>query len=216
LVWQRLFDFAPPGEFHRYTSPLIMTEEHISNEPANQQIVEHMDEVFEFRQSLSDETDRGCALMAAAYLDSELQKLLSKYCVNNPNVQKDIFGRSRSLSTFSSRIDMSYLLGLLGPNAHRDLHLIRKVRNEFAHVASPIDFNDPGLAQRCDELYHDAYGKPVPPRKKFMRVARGVLGIIHAIFFSISSIVEANDVSIEGAKKHMKIFLKTLGIDDDV
>ena len=33
-------------------------------------------EVFEFRRSLTPETDRGCALMAAAYLDAETRGTL--------------------------------------------------------------------------------------------------------------------------------------------
>src|SRR5438876_8972547 len=110
-----------------------MSDDPNLEEEVDRLITGRMREVFEFRQSLSDESDRGCALMAAAYLDAELDRLLRKYCVNNPNVQNDIFGSSRPLGTFSSRIDMCYLLGLLGPNAHRDLHLIRRVRNEFAH-----------------------------------------------------------------------------------
>lgn len=176
---------------------------------------QRMDEVFEFRQSLNAETDRGCALMAAAYLEAELQKLLAKYFVNNEAVQKEIFGHSRPLGSFSSRIDIAYLLGLIGPNAHRDLHLIRRVRNEFGHVPTPIDFNDPALASRCNELYHDACGKKVPPRTKFTRVTLGVLGIIHANLYSITSLQEAKDVSMEAAKTNLNKFLKAIGFEDD-
>src|ERR1044071_2597257 len=130
------------------------------------------EEVFEFRRSLTGETDRGCALMAAAYLDSELEKLLRKYFVNNENVQDEIFGHSRPLGTFSSRIYLAYLVGLIGPKVRRDLHLIRRVRNEFGHVPTPISFDDPALASRCRELYHDTYGKEATPRVKFNRVVR--------------------------------------------
>jgi hypothetical protein len=37
-----------------------------------------IDEVLEFRSSLTGETDRGCALTAAAYLGDELEKLLGE------------------------------------------------------------------------------------------------------------------------------------------
>ncbi len=37
-----------------------------------------IDEVLEFRSSLTGETDRGCALTAAAYLSDELEKLLGE------------------------------------------------------------------------------------------------------------------------------------------
>jgi len=47
------------------------------------------------------------------------------------------------LSSFSARIDMAYLLGLLGDD-HRyymSFHSIRKIRNLFAHTLAPIDFS---------------------------------------------------------------------------
>ncbi len=56
--------------------------------------MERFDDVFAFRRTLTPETDRGCALMAAAYLDAELETLLRKYFVANRNVQDDIFGHS--------------------------------------------------------------------------------------------------------------------------
>jgi len=90
-----------------------------------------LDQVIRFRLSLEVETDRGCALMAGAYLDSELKKLLKNHLVSNEKIQDELFELSRPLGTFSSRIDPAYLLGLIGPQAHRDLHLIRKIRNDF-------------------------------------------------------------------------------------
>ena len=192
-----------------------MSEKNDASEKVNQLFSERFDEVFQFRLSLSEETDRGCALMAAAYLDSELEKLLSKHFVNNENIKKEMLGVSRPLGSFSSRIDMAYLLGLVGPKAHRDLHLIRKVRNEFGHVPTPISFDDPALASRCKELYHDAYGKEVAPRVKFNRVVLGVLGVIHANLYSVATIEEAKDVELDAAKEQFsKIIDAVLGKDD--
>jgi hypothetical protein len=171
--------------------------------------------VLAFQESLSAESDRGCALMAAAYLDSELQRLLCKYLVNDEPTQKEIFGNSRPLGSFSSKIDLAYLVGLLGPNAHRDLHLIRRVRNEFGHVPTAIDFDNPSLASRCNELYHDASGKKVSPRAKFIRVSLGVLGVIHASLYSITGLEEAKDVSMETAKEYMELLSKIIDADPD-
>lgn len=159
-----------------------------------------MDEVLEFRQSLNAETDRGCALMAAAYLDAELEKLLRKYFVSNDMVQTELLRQSGPLGSFSSRIDLAYLLGLLGAKARRDLHLIRKIRNEFGHVSTPLNFNDAALASRCSALYHDAYENTTSPRRKFIRTALGILGVIHANLYSIESLKEAKDIRIGGAK----------------
>ena len=179
-----------------------------ASEKFNEMFSENFDRVMEFRQSLSKETDRGCALMAAAYLDSEIEKLLSKYFVNNENVKKEVLGQSRPLGTFSSRIDMAYLLGLIGAKAHRDLHLIRKVRNEFGHVPTPISFDDQSLANRCGELYHDAYGKDAAPRDKFNNVVMGILGMIHISIIATTPIEERKDVSVDLAKEKVNKFMK--------
>jgi len=153
--------------------------------------------------------------MAAAYLDAELEKLLRKYFVNNDAVQTEILRQSGPLGSFSSRIDMTYLLGLIGVNARRDLHLIRKIRNQFGHVSTPLDFNDAAVASRCDELYHDLYENTVSPRRKFIRSALGVLGIIHAGLHSIEPLKEATDVSLDTAKANLKELLSKLGLNDD-
>jgi hypothetical protein len=44
------------------------------------------DKLVEFRESLTPETDRGCALMAAAFLDTKLQELLQRCFVNEPEI----------------------------------------------------------------------------------------------------------------------------------
>jgi DNA-binding MltR family transcriptional regulator len=158
---------------------------------------ERLDEVTEFRLSLNPETDRGCALMAAAYLDSELEQLIRKYLVDNETVKSELFAHSGPLGSFSSRIDMAYLLGLIGPKGRRDLHLIRKVRNEFGHVARPISFDEPALASRCRELYYDGIGADVSPRVKFNRVVMGVLAVVHGTTHRTKPLQEARDIDID-------------------
>lgn len=136
-------------------------------------------QVTRFRRTLDAETDRGCALMAGAYLDEQLKKLIAKNLVSNKKVQEKVFDVNGPLGTFSSRIDFAFLLGLIGSRARGDLHLIRRIRNDFGHTSRPMSFQEPSIADRCKELYHDASSSAIPPRKKFIRVVLGVLGVIH-------------------------------------
>lgn len=137
------------------------------------------EEVLEFRLHLDKETDRGCALMAAAFLDELLKELLQNTLVDDPESFKDLFSGTGGLATFSSRIELSYLLGLIPPSLRRDLHLIRKIRNDFAHSMKIIDFNHPPIASRCRELHYNVFKDQLPPRKAFNRVAFGVAGVIN-------------------------------------
>ncbi len=136
-------------------------------------------EIFRLRRTLGRESDRGCALAAAAYLDGELEKLLRGFFVDNTNVVDELFGPAGPLSSFSARTDLAYCLGLISGRARRDLHLIRKVRNNFAHRSEQVTFEDPEIRDRCRELYHDVSQEQFPPRRKFMRVTIGVAAAIH-------------------------------------
>ncbi len=88
----------------------------------NDKIVEHLatqkKKVDSFRKSLTSESDRGCALFAAAYLDVSLSDLLYVSLVGNKNIEKDLFEGTAPLSTFSSRIKLAYYLGLISQEGY--------------------------------------------------------------------------------------------------
>lgn len=122
------------------------------NQPIAEWPSPDFDAAVEFRSTLNEETDRGCALMAAAHLDDRLGELLTSYFVDDPKVAKDLLGQSRPLGTFSARIDVAYSVGLLSRDEHKALHLIRKIRNDFGHVAKPLSFENPVISGRCKSL----------------------------------------------------------------
>jgi len=140
-----------------------------------------LEKVIEFRQTLTKESDRGCALAVACYIDAELKELLRSYLIDDQKEVDNLFHVSGPLSSFSARIDVCHALGLIGPQVRRDLHLMRRIRNDFAHQPGQIDFADESIASRCGELYHDLLQESLPPRKRFIRVALGVLGLLRAI-----------------------------------
>src|ERR1700759_1490847 len=53
------------------------------------------------------------------------------------------------LSTFGAKITIGYAMGLYGPLARADLDIIRWVRNQFAHRADPVSFNDHNISEKC-------------------------------------------------------------------
>jgi DNA-binding MltR family transcriptional regulator len=135
-------------------------------------------EIFLFRRELTRETDRGAALFAAAHLDDRLKLLLQAFFIPDESVASAIFKGSGALSTFSSRIDLAYLLGLVSSSVHRNLHLIRKIRNDFAHMSFPIAFGTESIAGRCRELtYVPLAGDP---RRRFMQAVMACAGAIDA------------------------------------
>ncbi|WP_194869557.1 hypothetical protein [Myxococcus sp. AB025B] len=137
------------------------------------------------RRTLSLETDRGCALVAAAHLDQALGKLLRAFFVDDPSTADEFLGNNRPLGTFSSRIQACLLLGLLRKDQCRDLDLIRKVRNEFAHLSERLSFESPKIRDRCKSFGTKLSSIHIEPRHRFMGV---VMRLSTAIHFSTEEI----------------------------
>jgi DNA-binding MltR family transcriptional regulator len=136
-------------------------------------------EVFEFRTTLTGETDRGCALMAAAYLDDQLERLIRRTLIDDTAAIDDLLRSSGAVGSFSARIELCYALGCLPIQARRELHLIRKIRNEFGHVAKPLTFEASQISSRCRELQYSAAEAQAPARPRFTSSVLGVCALIH-------------------------------------
>ena len=111
-------------------------------------MLQNYDQIVAFRRTLTPESDRGCALIAAAYVDAQLETLLRSYFVDDSKCVDELLANSKPLGTFSARIDLTYALGLLPADIYRDLHLIRKIRNDFGHNPAPITFEEPAIDRK--------------------------------------------------------------------
>ena len=133
---------------------------------------------FAFREALSAESDRGCALFASAYLDKALSDLLYLSLVYNKDIEKDLFKGTAPLSCFSSRIKLTFYLGKISADCKRDLDTIRGIRNDFAHDPSLISFDTQSIADRCRNLAFSYHKKDARPRSHFTAAACGILAIV--------------------------------------
>ena len=170
-------------------------------------------EVVEFRKELTKESDRGCALFAIAYLGKALSDLLYVSVVFEPKkVEKDLFDFNSPLGSFSSRIKMAYYLGKISKSMRRNLDLLRKIRNKFAHHPNVVSFDDKSVASQCRDLSFSFRKKKDKPRLHFIGAVFGVLSQIHtATLTAQAPEVKPDDVPSEEVKaKHRKM----LGIDE--
>jgi DNA-binding MltR family transcriptional regulator len=99
-----------------------------------------------------NESDRGVALIATAWLDDVLEKLIRTGFRSEDKIADSVLKDTGGLSTFSARIKVAYLMGLLEKSAYLDLNIIRKIRNDFAHFRKPITFEDENISDRCTNL----------------------------------------------------------------
>jgi DNA-binding MltR family transcriptional regulator len=105
-----------------------------------------------FGKEFSTESDRGTALVIGAYLDVLLASILRKHCVNDPDVVEELLGVDRPLGTFSSRIKLSYCLGLIRHDQWKDLDTVRKIRNACGHTHENVSFDSSPLRELCHNL----------------------------------------------------------------
>jgi len=107
----------------------------------------------EVSEEFNAESPRALVILAAAMLDQALKRLLQTYLVASPTRDDDLFdGSNAPMGHLSSRIDFSYRLGLISNEMCRDLHLIRKIRNEFAHNITNCTFENEKVKSRIFEL----------------------------------------------------------------
>jgi hypothetical protein len=117
--------------------------------------------------------DRGAALLASAWVDDTLATLVKSELLRDKEVVKDMFRADGALGSFASRIKIAYLMGLIDKFTKHDLDLIRRIRNDFAHVREDIRFTSQKVKARCRELrvaqaYESGAGPIRSCREKFL------------------------------------------------
>ncbi len=98
------------------------------------------------------QTDRGTALIAAAWLDDALEACLRAFFRQDKEIADKTLQPDGPLGSFSSRIKMAYLLGIITPSLFSDLEIIRGIRNDFAHLRQSVRFSDQSIKDRCNSL----------------------------------------------------------------
>lgn len=78
-------------------------------------------------------SDRVAAVVGGALIDEILRRTLRNSLRQDSKALDEAAQANGPLATFSACINMGYLLGLYGKEVKRDLHILRKIRNEFAH-----------------------------------------------------------------------------------
>lgn len=161
------------------------------------------------RNELTKESDRGCVLLASSHLDFMLKKLLDSKLVGSKKQKKQIFDFNGSLGTFSSKIIMSYSLGLLSPLAQQDIQAIRKIRNEFAHTTEVISFDQESVKNACNNFNYNI-SIDSTPRAQFMNVVSALSGLIERQIYSAKKFEELGDGNLEERKKNILLGLDNL------
>lgn len=150
---------------------------------------------FAIQEEIASQSDRGAALVAAAYVEERLRAAIRALCTDTIADAKDggdtvearLFEGNGAVATFSAKINVGFAMGFFGPVTLRDLHLVRKIRNHFAHEVSSVSFADAPVSDWCRELRLPDWcrpsideASPTEPRPRFMCTVR----LLHNFLFT--------------------------------
>ena len=133
-------------------------------------------QLSKFRDQFEKESDRAKVILSAAMLETALENLLKAQLAPSASSEDSLLeGAYAPISTFSAKIDLAHRLGLISTKFAKDLHLIRRIRNDFAHNVQSCDFEEVAVHSRCTELARSSgMGKRDPTlRKLFEEGPRG-------------------------------------------
>lgn len=123
------------------------------------------DALYEFHRlfTYDEKDDRSIAIIGGTFLEIALENILRGFLPENDKEVEKLFGFNNALGNFSSKITMSYSLGLIEVIVKSDLHLVRKIRNEFAHDLYAT-FENKKVGDWCKALqWHKVAYIPNPP-----------------------------------------------------
>jgi hypothetical protein len=107
------------------------------------------------------ETHAGTAMVVAALMDNYLQmglRLKMPGLQNDNDLEGRLFKGTGPLRDAGPKIDLAKALGVITEQMYKDAHVVRKIRNEFAHASGAIHFHTDkvrGLATKLS-TYFDA------------------------------------------------------------
>jgi DNA-binding MltR family transcriptional regulator len=108
-------------------------------------------EANQVQDLVAKETDVGGVLIITSYIDSCLERVL-RSTLKKGNTLDNLLKSGGALSTFSSRCDLCYVLGLISKEFYNDLKKISEIRNTFAHHHLTANFENEKVKNNCNEL----------------------------------------------------------------
>jgi DNA-binding MltR family transcriptional regulator len=104
---------------------------------------------------LQTASDRAAAIVAASFVEVRLTGLLKEAFIkekakkDETTVYSKMFHSSGPLGSFSSRIRLAYLLGLVSTECFKNLENMKEIRNQFAHHLEIGSFDTQSIRARC-------------------------------------------------------------------
>jgi hypothetical protein len=102
---------------------------------------------------LGRESERATAILAAAWIDHLLKcKVAQLFSGGNKEARDQLFTANGPFATFSAKITAAFCIGWLNADVHHDVHVIRKIRNSFAHQIHGLSMESPPIRRLTESF----------------------------------------------------------------
>lgn len=105
-----------------------------------------------FTRRLHEQDERAMVLSLAAFLEDALGRLLLAYFRDCKATRDLVEGFNAPLGTLSSRIKAAYSFGVVTEEQYKDMEILRKIRNLFAHDWQGITIERNDVAAMIGQL----------------------------------------------------------------
>ena len=113
-------------------------------------LVKKFAEVWEL---LKKESVRGTVIVACAFIEDQLEELVKSRLIVCEKKKDYLFdGTNAPIGSMSAKIDLAFRTGCIGAKIRESLHILRKLRNDFAHLSSNISFETQSVKDRTERL----------------------------------------------------------------
>jgi hypothetical protein len=105
---------------------------------------------------LKSESDRAAGIVAAAFVEDELERCIRRHLIASSADHRDrinrLFNLGGPLGTFAVKIDIGWLMGIYSKGVRSDLKRLKDVRNKFAHNIEVDTFEHAEIRADCVNL----------------------------------------------------------------
>jgi DNA-binding MltR family transcriptional regulator len=104
----------------------------------------------EIQADIRNAHDRTAAIILGSHVEMYLNELLIAYL---PNAKPEIFSQPNGpLTDFYAKNHLAFAMGIIPEALLKDLEVVRRVRNAFAHAPAPMRFSDAPITNECQKM----------------------------------------------------------------
>ena len=123
-------------------------------------------------EELNTSSDRAVAILGGSLVEVSLTSAILAHLHRNKKITDELFNTTGALGAFATKIHLGLLVGMYGEDGHKELSIIKDIRNRFAHSLTVKDFKTQQIKDwtknlKFGERYATDGDAPIPKKEEF-------------------------------------------------